>query len=323
MNIGIIGVNHRCCALQDRERLSRVFGRVFGGKGKHVLLSTCNRTELYFSSEDLPLAHGEILQMLRDAGEESFEHYLYSFFGLDCFYHLGRVISGIDSAIFGESDIQRQVKIAYETKRKKVSLDSTLHYLFQKGLKVGKEMRSNYLKGKRGGELAATLYSVLEWLHEDPRKLKILFIGNSAINRKILTYFDQKQAQHITLATRYGAEDSRACGWEVIRKWDTFDVVISAAHHNGYILNESASASKTVIFDLSIPRNVDPHLGKHPLIHLYNIDQIGSIAQRAGKRVEKEILFCENVVDNIVERQFTLYHKNRVRRCSVPKVVSF
>ena len=109
------------------------------------MLSTCHRTEIYFSALNLAEAHSEILQVLRREIALAFEHELYSYFGFDCFLHLGYVVSGLDSVIIAESEIQRQVKVAYEEVQWYYPLPSCLHFLFQKSLKIGKEKRGNIL----------------------------------------------------------------------------------------------------------------------------------------------------------------------------------
>lgn len=157
MQVGIIGINHKSSPFEVREKLARIFRNQFASDYSHnfILLSTCNRTELYFSSHQLAETHVNLLERLKyQIGEESI-HVLYSYFGKDCFCHLVRVISGLDSAIFGESDIQRQVKVAYETRRKRQLLSHDLHFLFQKGLKIAKEIRTSFIRAKKRGSITS------------------------------------------------------------------------------------------------------------------------------------------------------------------------
>ena len=121
MRIGVLGINHKSSELPVREMLARACLCKFAKQAEIaqelycVVLSTCNRTEIYFSADDLAVAHTLILSCLREEVPEPFEHKLYTYFGFDCFLHLAMVTSGLDSVILGESEIQRQVKIAYET----------------------------------------------------------------------------------------------------------------------------------------------------------------------------------------------------------------
>lgn len=328
MRIGVIGINHKSAPLELRERVARGFLSEFGEKKNSfqgILLSTCNRTELYFCPRSLPSflkhlarvniteAHIEILSNLKKSVEGEFEYALYSYFGQDCFNHLGRVISGVDSAIFGESDIQRQAKIAYQVATKKNPLSHELHYLFQKGLKIGKDMRSSFLLAQKDMSLSHAIHSILEWNIKSLPKAKVLFIGNSTINRKLINFFGQLGYKEMTLCTRMTEGDlpKIALGnWDILENWEEYDVVISATYHDDFILKSPRKEIKdTLLFDLSIPRTIDPKLSKHPRLKLYNIDQIGQIAHI--KRGGKEIALCDKIIENAVSRQIQLFKKGR------------
>ncbi|QVL58088.1 MAG: glutamyl-tRNA reductase [Simkaniaceae bacterium] len=312
MQVGIVGINHKSSTLPLREALARAFQRAFE-KRDGVLLSTCNRTEFYFCARSLAETQMEILFLLREEMDENFEHALYSYFGHDCFNHLGRVVSGVDSAIFGESDIQRQVKLAYEYARKKGELSHEIHYLFQKGLKIGKEMRSSFLMSKKETPLPVVIQGILEKNQRLVEDSQILFVGNSAINRKLISYFQFRGAKKLTLCTRMKKGEFPKIlieDWGVLKKWDSYDVVICGTYHKNHILTRSTrSLHQTLLFDLSVPRNIDPKLGAHPKLKLYNIDQIGKLAQK--KSGEKEITLCENVIEKAVQRQMQLFKERK------------
>ncbi|MCB1115654.1 MAG: glutamyl-tRNA reductase [Chlamydiia bacterium] len=312
MHVGIVGINHKSSSLPLRETLARAFEKVFA-KRSGVLLSTCNRTEFYFCERALADVQMEILSHLREEMVGSFEHALYSYFGKDCFHHLGKVVSGVDSAIFGESDIQRQVKLAYEKGRAHWAFPHELHYLFQKGLKIGKEMRSSFLLSGAHTFLPHIIESILEKNRCHVPEGKFLFVGNSAINRKLISYFQCKGAKHVTLCTRMTGghlPHVSIVDWSALNSWGQFDAVICGTTHTRYVIEKAKkSISPTLLFDLSIPRNIDPSLGSLPSIKLYNIDQIGKIAQK--KKGEKEIQLCETVIEKAVQRQMDLFKKRK------------
>ncbi|MCB1084520.1 MAG: hypothetical protein KDK60_00280 [Chlamydiia bacterium] len=314
MRVGVMGINYKSSSLELREILARTFQKVFGRSqvNNHVLLSTCNRTELYFG-EPLADRHIQILGKLKEEIDVSFEHALYSYFGKDCFNHLGRVISGVDSAIFGESDIQRQVKRSYEKVRVRSTLSSEIHYLFQKGLKIGKEIRSSFLMSNKELPLPQAIQSIIHWHGYPLEAAKILLVGNSSINRKLLSFFQHLGKKGITLATRMKTEipqDVVCSDWEALKKWDQFDVVICGTIHEGYVLPKLERVSKkTLLFDLSIPRNIPPEFQKNPQLKLYNIDQIGEVA--AERKSEKEIALCETLIEKAVARQMKLFVQRR------------
>ena len=205
MQIGILGINHKSADLTLREKFAKACARLFGTECSlyalfsWVLLSTCNRTEIYFQSEDPTDTHTYILNALRNEIREEFEHRIYTYFGSDCFFHLARVTAGVDSALIGESEIQGQVKRAYEDADR---LSPELHFLFQKALKIGKDIRSNaqFMQNALSIE-EAVLNAIAEHLPALTQP-KILLVGLSEINYKILLRLRQQGIGTITLCNR-------------------------------------------------------------------------------------------------------------------------
>lgn len=312
MRIGIVGVNYKSSSLELREPLVSAFKTVFQEK-TGVLLLTCHRIEFYFSTSCLVETQMEILSLLREKVMGSFAHALYSYFSQDCFYHLGKVVSGIDSAVFGESEIQRQVKLAYEKARIKRELPYDIHYLFQKGLKIGKEIRSRFLMEQKETPLPWLIEEILKKERGRLDDLRLLFVGNSTINRKIISFFQNRNIGTLTLCTRVKKgpfPKIKVEDWTALRQWNAYDVVICGTYHEGYVINAIGQAfRKTIFFDLGVPRNIDVRLGNNPNLTLYNIDEIGTFAQK--KRNEKEIGVCKKGVEKAVARQIQLFEARK------------
>jgi len=267
MLIGVLGINFKTADLQVREAVARAALTLSGERAiffPHpiVVLSTCNRTEIYFSGEDLARVHSDLLAHLRAQIGEPFEHRLYSYFGIDCFAHLCSVTAGLDSAMIAETEIQRQVKMAYTAAR---HLPSCLHYAFQKALKVGKCVR-NQLDPRGLPTLYGMLWRLAEW-----QQKRILLVGYSEINRGFISFLMHKGVRDISLCTRSAPqlEGIRICGRSELDYWQNYDVIVCASTANGYLITGQSDRSHT-IFDLSVPRNVDPAVGAK----LYNIDQL-------------------------------------------------
>lgn len=286
LNIGVLGINFKTADLQLREAMARGAQNLHFFHHPIVVLSTCNRTEIYFSAEDLASAHSDLLAYFRNVIEVPFEHRLYSYFGMDCFAHLCRVASGLDSAILAETEIQRQVKVAYSQGKE---LPSCMHYAFQKALKVGKVVR-NHLD-VTGPTLYSTLWQLTEWKNK-----RILLVGYSEINRGFASFLMHKGIEGFSLSTRY-PESVRIEGIHVydrsiLERWQEYDLIVCASKAEEYLIAGRSDASHC-IFDLSVPRNVDPEVGKTAT--LYNIDQLGS--QSEAQHFDRcEALLWENVV---------------------------
>jgi len=249
MHIGVLGINHKSADLGLRESVARACQKLYP-RGNTVLLSTCNRTEIYFSDPDLVSFHGEALHALQAEISGSFEHALYAYFGRDCFFHLACVTAGLDSVVLAESDIQRQVKVAYAQAASLQKLPSALHFLFQKCLKIGKRARSYAPLFKMSLSLEQIIYQLIGNLFVEASS--VLFVGNSEVNRKIIRLFVRRGLRKISLATRTPhAAESFALDHGIslgdtglIEKWGEFDVVISGTNHGDYVIRPAVRSSE-------------------------------------------------------------------------------
>lgn len=335
MHVGVIGLNHRLADLALRELLAITCQRRFGpGCSMHVghqfvLLSTCNRTEIYFSSDDLTEAHKYVLGILRQDIDSDFEQKLYSFFDEDCFQHLARVTSGLDSAILFETEIQGQVKVAYERASEYSIQSHHLHFLFQKCLSLAKKVRSEIPLERGVPDIEHAILTMGRQFFEKIEQRRILFIGASAINLKILQFLKSKNIKAITLcnrtektalevAERYGVG---MLPWNELHQWENFEWVIFGTKAPHYLITKcqtkSVIGSKKLVIDLCVPRNVDPTLGKDSRISLYNIDQINRMVKMRKKQTRAVVEGAEAVVAESSMRQVAIFRKKEEARSSL------
>ena len=298
MRIGIVGINHKLADLKLREQLAKACQKWFGAlRAVHdhhyfVLLSTCNRTEIYFSSQELPETHSYLLSILRAEVKEEFDHKLYSYFGIDCFSHLARVTLGLDSAIIAETEIQGQVKLAYENTSEYHALPADMHFLFQKALGITKKLRSELQLGRGMPNLEHAILQTGKDLFQHPEHARLLFVGTSNINQKILAFLKSKHFQNITLCNRSNDQASTLAKqygvahlpMSDLSLWVEYDWIIFGTKSPEYLIstqdiNQSFVGQK-LIMDLCVPRNVDPKLGQDPRIKLFNIDQINRLLEK-------------------------------------------
>lgn len=341
MNVGVLGINHKSAELELREAIAKACQKFFkmGSYENAVLLTTCNRTEIYFSHFDLLSFHSELLHALQKEVRVPFEHALYSYFGRDCFFHLGCVTSGLDSAVLGETEIQRQVKVAYIHAASLQRLPSVLHFLFQKCLKIGKEVRTCTTLFKQDLSLDQTIYRLIQMFSPS----SVLFVGNSEVNRKIIRLFIARNLyQHrlnsshfyivknstdagirkITLSTRvphaaesFALDHGISLGDEtLLEKWSQFDVVISSTNRGNYVIGDSSGILKTrLIIDLSVPRSVDPNFSRHPSLALLNIEHLNALTQKTKESQWLEVIQAKEKIDEAVSSSLIAYEKNRTK----------
>ena len=265
-------------SLTEREKyLSQLDSSAYAG----VLLHTCNRVEVYRGTGDTPI---EVVR------------------------HLFRVVSGIESALPGETAIQGQVKDAYEKARKSLQLSSQLHKLFQNALFVGKRVRSetNISKGAMSHGKA-----VIEILKQDAVELsglKILIIGVNNLNEAVVKYLTEKGNNTVFIANRTykkALELSNKYGCKTVRfnqlstEMCSADIVVSATSSPHLIIKREdfITNRKMIMFDLAVPRDIDPEIGNLPCVTLYNIEDIEKrINVNRGRRIA-EVKKAENIIE--------------------------
>lgn len=334
MRVGVVGINHKLADLKLRELLAKACQRRFGINIFHeshhfVLLSTCNRTEIYFSSDDLAGTHTYLLNIFRNEIDEEFDQKLYSFFGEDCFLHLCRVTAGLDSAIVAETEIQGQVKNAYENAAQYSQLSEEMHYLFQKALKIGKKVRSTHLLHSGLPEIEHAVFNTGNHLFKNISNTKILFVGISEINLKILQFLRKKGLKEIFLcnrteehATKIGKSyQLEVLEWQQLNSWHQFDWIIfgtKSPHHLITSVNLPSFDSTKLIIDLSVPRNVDPLIARHPKLTLLNIDQINRMLTFRKQKMYHLLAKAEEYILATSRQQTDLFmQKQHYRECLV------
>ena len=333
MRIGVVGINHKLADLKLREALAKACQRRFSPDSSmhtdqaFVLLSTCNRTEIYFYSEDLPSSHTYLLAILRNEVDQEFDQKLYSYFGFDCFQHLCRVTAGLDSAIIAETEIQGQVKAAYEKAAVYIDLPAEVHYLFQKALKIGKQVRFDFPSKPGLPDLEHAIYTMGAHVFKDFLP-KILFVGASDINFKILSFLKTRRYRDITLCNRTLknshlasiAHGVQILEWEKLSEWQNFDWIICGTKSPNYLITPRGSTfepiERKLVIDLCVPRNVDPQLALNDNMTLLNIDQINGNLKHRRHSLLASITKAEEIIHTSASyhiRQFKMRDAHKLR----------
>lgn len=304
MRIGVVGMSYRSSELSLRESFINAMRHIQKEESEVVILTTCHRTEIYFTAKHLEQFCDEIL--LKMGLSQEAQTAIYRYFGERCFRHLASVVCGADSLIFGESEIQRQVKIAYLHASR--PLNSALHYLFQKALKIGKQVRSTTAFPKSQTTIESTLFEVVQNL----KSCSILFIGHSDINRKIAMFLKRQGMDHLVVATRHeGSLDpvyKKQLCFNQLSEWTKFDIVIAATQSNSYLidlndLNKIENRCRLIV-DLSVPRSVDPSLKK--AVPLLNIEDLNSLILAKKQGHNQDVSQIQRQIEALVKVHFLL-----------------
>ncbi len=331
MSITVLGVNHRTAPLEVRERfahaprdvpvaLERVLG--VGARGG-VLLSTCNRTEFYLAEPDdaAPEAVWALLSERLGGGRSAVE-YGYTQRDRDAVRHLYRVSAGLDSMILGESQIQGQVREAWEMS--KAQAGPVLHRLFQSALLVGARVRSEteLATGAASAPSAAVAVAAKIFTTLAGRSALILGAGDMA---ELAATCLVSEGVRVTLVANRTYERARAIAEELHARalpldeaWEHFadtDIVLSstAAPHAVVTWDRVAPAvarrggRPLCILDLGVPRDVEPAVAQLENVFLYDLDDLQAVAAQAAAGRRRDIPAAEHIVSEEVERFWAWY----------------
>nr|CRI42836.1 Glutamyl-tRNA reductase [Chlamydia pneumoniae] len=335
MVLGVVGISYREAALKERERAIQYLQsfeknlflaqRFLGKGGAFIPLLTCHRAELYYYSESPEIAQAALLSELTSQGIRPYRHR-----GLSCFTHLFQVTSGIDSLIFGETEIQGQVKRAYLKGSKERELSFDLHFLFQKALKEGKEYRS------RIGfpDHQVTIESVVQEIllsYDKSIYTNFLFVGYSDINRKVAAYLYQHGYHRITFCSRQQVTAPyRTLSRETLSFRQPYDVIFfgsseSASQFSDLSCESLASIPKRIVFDFNVPRTFLWKETPTGFVYL-DIDFISECVQKRLQCTKEGVNKAKLLLTCAAKKQWEIYEKKSShitqRQISSPRIPS-
>jgi len=327
MTLLALGINHTTAPVALRERVTfspdtldqaleslQALPMVQGG----VVLSTCNRTELYLSVEEQDNLHDQLVRWLCDyhnLDEEDVRNSLYWHHDNDAVSHLMRVASGLDSLVLGEPQILGQVKKAYADSQRGHSGASELERMFQKSFSVAKRVRTETDIGASAVSVAFAACTLARQIFESLSTVTVLLVGAGEtielaarhlrehnVKRMIIANRTRERAQR--LADEVGA-DVIGLG-EIDEHLKDADIIISSTASPLPIIGkgmvERALKARRnqpmLLVDIAVPRDVEPEVGKLTSAYLYSVDDLQAIishnlAQRKAAAIQAETIVAQ------------------------------
>ena len=339
MPIRVIGLNYRVASIDVREIFAMDSDAVastllewresFPGT-EAALISTCNRTELYFASDlDALPNYKDVFPFLvapkrRNTEETTFDRYcdfLQTMEERDAAEHLFSVTSSLDSMILGEPQIHSQVKRAYELATDAQTTGPILNGAFQTAFKTSKRVtvETDVFKRRVSVPSVAVVDFALR-IFERLNDKKTLVLGAGEMAEETLKYLADYGAKSIVVANRSREKAERlAAQWngrvvdwrERLQELATADLVVVATGASepvvvleDYLRTESVRKTEKSLFilDLAAPRNVDPQIGKRPNVFLYSIDDLESACAHNKELRDREIPKARKIVQEEATR---------------------
>ncbi len=340
MKVQMIGCSHHHSSVAVRERLA--FGPAQIGEAldrlraqfplsEAVLLSTCNRVEIYTAAEqpEASPSHEQVAQFMADFhGLPIYEIFddLFERTGEDAVRHLFMVSASLDSMVVGEPQILSQVKQAYETAKVRHSAGPLTHGIFQTAVRVAKRVASETTLHQRRvsipsvavGDFAAQIFERFD-------DKQVLVVGAGEMGEETLRYLQNEGAHNVTVVNRNlaraeqlaGKWQGRAAAWEKLpEELVRADLVISTTGAGEPIVTlaafkkiEAARYQRPLfILDLAMPRDFDPAIGDRLGVYLYSIDDLQLACQNNRKARDSELPGAIHIVEEETGRFMAELH---------------
>jgi glutamyl-tRNA reductase len=326
MALFTLGINHHTAPLSVREqvafqaeKLQQALADLTRAKevNEAAILSTCNRTELYCSTDSPEAATRWLAEYHRIARHE-IEPYLYTYPEREAVRHAFRVASGLDSMVIGEPQILGQMKEAVRMAEAAGTLGTTLHKLFQRSFSVAKEVRSTTAIGANIVSMAAAGVHLPERIFERISDQKILFIGAGEMIDLCATHFAAQNPQQIVIANRTierGAALAERFGGTAIRldeitdRLAQFDIVVSCTASRLPILGlgmvERAIKARRhrpmFMVDLAVPRDIEVEVGEMDDVFLYTVDDLANVVESGMESRQAAVIDAEAIIAERVD----------------------
>jgi len=329
LQILVVGVNHQTAPVEVRERLAPAKGQLGEllhaarrdvGLSECVMLSTCNRVELYGV---VPSAGADLERV-----KQFFQRYsrlewpllnqiLYSFHQPNSVRHLFRVASGLDSMVVGESEVLGQVKEAYQLAQSQGTTGKVFNLLFQKALNAAKEVQTKTGINRGAVSVASVAVQLARKIFGPLQRHTVLLIGAGVMGELTLRHLVKRGAQSIlvsnrsydramTLAETWGG---RAVTFEQLEAGlAEADIVISStgAPHAVLGVEHVRQAMRArrkrplFIIDIAVPRDVEAAVGRLDNVYLYNIDDLQGIVDGHREAREQAVAASQAILDRKV-----------------------
>ncbi len=343
MNLRLVGCSHHSSSVEVRERLAFTPDQAVDALRRlqdrfpnieAVLLSTCNRVELYLAAgarPDVP-SHHDIIHFLADYHQldaNGLTPHMFQYSDQEAVRHLFQVAASLDSMVVGEAQILSQVKQAFATAQAEHSTGPVTHHAFEAAYRVAKRVASETKINRRRVSIpSVAVADYAQQLFETFQDKKVLLLGAGEMGEETLRYLRDEGAHDVvvlnrnreraeSLAQRLGATVDI---WEhLFERIAWADLIVSTTGAREPIVTsrqfrdiEQTRAERLLfVLDLAVPRDFDPEIAQFSNVYLYCIDDLRAVCEKNRQAREKEWPKAERIVEEETLR-FTAERNHRV-----------
>jgi glutamyl-tRNA reductase len=345
-NLVLVGVNHKTTPVEIREKLAFNQAKLEASLEElvsspeiieNIILSTCNRVEIYARVENTDRG----IQLLQDficdyhnISRGNLDQYFYSCCDNQAVEHLFRVSSSLDSMVLGEAQILGQVKDAYSTARSFSSTGMVLNQLFEKAFNVAKKVREETGISERGVSISSAAVELAKKIFEDLENHSVMLVGTGEMAELAAKHLISYGVKTVYVANRtYDraaalAQTLNGCalGFEEFKE-EIYkaDIIITSTAAPTFII-QKAMMEKAIqkrknkpifLIDIAVPRDIAPEVNELENVYLYDIDDLQNVVNANMEERQKE---AENAME-IVKHEVTKFNNWFSTLDAVPTIV--
>jgi glutamyl-tRNA reductase len=347
LNLLLVGISHRTAPVELRERVdfsARGVAEALralaarGSTREVVIISTCNRAEVYAACDDPTAARADLDRFFgdfHDVAANEISPHLYELLDLEAARHLFRVAAGLDSLVVGEPQILGQVKDAHATAAEAQCVGPVLNRVFHSSFAAGKRVRSETGLGAGAVSVSYAAVALARKIFGDLAGMSVAVVGAGEMGKLTALHMKSHGVHHVTILSRtmaHAARTAEAIG-ATAAPWDEMDAVIGASD---IVITATGAASPILtkarvesvmrprrnrplfVIDIAMPRDVEPAAGEIEQVFLYNIDDLQSTVRENLARRASEVSRAEAIVTEEVQK-FAAWLRSR---SAIPTVVA-
>src|SRR5947208_12196378 len=321
MNLFCVGLSHHNANVEMRERFagSPETGCALRSSGcaEALLLSTCNRVEIYAASGKRVSTDEIVRCLVRESNPHHFGPPFYRYENEKCAQHLFRVTSGLDSMVVGETEILGQAKRAYEAARASGAAGRYLHRLFQRAFRVAKQVRTRTEITRGAVSVGSVAVDLAHKIFGDLQNCKVLVLGAGETSERTIRALVSRGVADLRVSNRSPergealalAVNGRAIAFEQwLGQCREIDILITSTSSEVPLLWQEKLAPMLreridrplFIIDIAVPRDVAPEVNALDGVYLYDIDSLQSIAEQSLATRRAQIAAAEEIISQHV-----------------------
>jgi len=330
-NLVMVGVNHKSTPVEIREKLAFSATKIEESSEhlacsdeivEHIIISTCNRVEIYARVNDQELGITSLKRFIADFHNlpyEELERFFYSYRDYSAVEHLFRVSSSLDSLVIGESQVLGQVKDAYNQARSLQATGMVLNQLFEKAFTVAKRVREETCISEKGVSISSAAVELARKIFEDLENHTVMLVGAGEMAELAAKHLISYGVKTVYVASRTysravnlaetlngSAVDFANFAEELHRA----DIVITSTGAPNFIVSKEMIAdaihrrkNKPMFFiDIAVPRDIEPEANDLENVYLYDIDDLQSVVSANMKEREKEAVQAMEIIKGEVQK---------------------